>query len=273
MPAPPEVRNAVGHIGIVEVLSKVEAEHAAQADGHVRIAGEIEIDLQGIGHGSQPGRRHGDGQQRRQEKGVVGNLGHIVGQQQFFCQTENKPGHALGKIGPRLLAVEDFIGNLHIADNGTGDELREQGHIQSQPKDVFLHGAFAVVHVEQIAHELEGEKRNTDGQGDVNGSCIHVEQQSQLLAQEGQIFEHHQQQRMEANAQGKPWLFAVWRGSVHFYAHQPRHDDGEYHQKDENRFAPGVKKQAGSQQDHIAVSAAAGQGIEVQQQHHRQKDK
>ena len=55
MPAPPELGDTFGDIGIVEVLQKMKAEHAAQANGHVRIGGEIKVDLEGIGQGSYPG--------------------------------------------------------------------------------------------------------------------------------------------------------------------------------------------------------------------------
>ena len=55
MPAPPELGDALGDVGVVKVLQKVEPEHAAQANGHVRIGREIKVDLEGMGQGSYSG--------------------------------------------------------------------------------------------------------------------------------------------------------------------------------------------------------------------------
>ena len=55
MPPPPEIRNAFGAIGIIEIGLEIEAQHFPKADGHIRITAEIKINLKGIGKNSQPG--------------------------------------------------------------------------------------------------------------------------------------------------------------------------------------------------------------------------
>src|SRR5437762_9930950 len=57
VPTPPEIGDRLGDVGVVEVLWKGEAQQERQADRHVRIAAEIEIDLQRIGPDAQPGGR------------------------------------------------------------------------------------------------------------------------------------------------------------------------------------------------------------------------
>ena len=83
VPPPPELLDGLGGIGQVEVLQKPEAEHPAQADGHVAVTAEVEIDLQGVAHRPQPGqpeiqlvRRHGEHR--------VGNLPRGVGQEDLL---------------------------------------------------------------------------------------------------------------------------------------------------------------------------------------------
>ncbi|MNF95653.1 hypothetical protein D3C84_784160 [compost metagenome] len=49
MPAPPELGDVAGAVGGEEVQRQDHAEHPGQADGHVRIAGEVEIQLQAVG--------------------------------------------------------------------------------------------------------------------------------------------------------------------------------------------------------------------------------
>ena len=49
MPAPPEIGDAAGNIGHIEVHGEIEAQHLAHTDAHQRVTGEIKIQLQGIG--------------------------------------------------------------------------------------------------------------------------------------------------------------------------------------------------------------------------------
>ncbi|MNH39055.1 hypothetical protein D3C79_1001740 [compost metagenome] len=55
MPAAPEVLDAAGQVGAVEVLRKVEAQHQAKPDRHGAIAGKIEKQLQRVGQAADPG--------------------------------------------------------------------------------------------------------------------------------------------------------------------------------------------------------------------------
>ena len=63
VPAPPEVADRHGAVGRVEVERQPQAEHQREADRHVGVAGEVEIDLQRVGAGGDPGL--GRGQRRR----------------------------------------------------------------------------------------------------------------------------------------------------------------------------------------------------------------
>src|SRR5690606_2583166 len=55
VPAPPELGDRLADVGLVEVLHEAEAHHQTQADGHAAVAGEVEVQLRGVGHGAQPG--------------------------------------------------------------------------------------------------------------------------------------------------------------------------------------------------------------------------
>ena len=54
MPAAPEFCDRLGQVGVIEVFDKVETEHLAQADGHIGIAGEVKINMQGEGDAVDP---------------------------------------------------------------------------------------------------------------------------------------------------------------------------------------------------------------------------
>ncbi len=55
VPAPPEIRDALRAIGGIEVLDKLEPDHPAQSHRHIRVAGEIEVNLKGIRQHAKPG--------------------------------------------------------------------------------------------------------------------------------------------------------------------------------------------------------------------------
>ena len=115
VPAAPEVRDAGGHVGVVEVLRKAEAQHASKAQGHVAVGGEVQVDLEGEGQGVEPGIEH-----RGSACGV--ELGHEIpqeiGQKHLLPQAEEKTGESLPEgllAGPPLLKrVLDVL----IADDG-----------------------------------------------------------------------------------------------------------------------------------------------------------
>src|SRR5262245_51192641 len=47
MPSPPELRGRSREVGLIEVVDKVEAETTRQSSRHIRITGEVAIDLKG----------------------------------------------------------------------------------------------------------------------------------------------------------------------------------------------------------------------------------
>ena len=59
VPAPPEVGDALGLVGRVEILQELKTEHPSQADGHVGVTGEIEVNLERVGQCAEPGVRRG----------------------------------------------------------------------------------------------------------------------------------------------------------------------------------------------------------------------
>src|SRR6185369_14413995 len=59
MPAPPEFGDRLADIGIVEIPGEMQPQRPCEADRHQRIAAEVEIELQTIGDGPDPGDRRG----------------------------------------------------------------------------------------------------------------------------------------------------------------------------------------------------------------------
>jgi hypothetical protein len=87
VPAPPEFRDALRLVRRVEVFGELEAEHEAEADRHVRISGEIEINLEGVAEQTIPGI---EPMERFRAKSRVGKFADRVGEENLFRQTKGK---------------------------------------------------------------------------------------------------------------------------------------------------------------------------------------
>lgn len=176
VPATPEFCGTFRNVGIIEVFRKMESEHEAKADGHIGISGEIEINLQSVGNGSQPGGGHGS--RCTVIEYVVGHLCHIIGNQYFLGKPINKAEHAIRKQIPGFRPCPDFIHNRGIADNRPGYQLGKKSDIQGNIKKILLYRNFLVVHIENIGEYLEGEKGNAKGQRNLQVNQRGVEKQA-----------------------------------------------------------------------------------------------
>ena len=97
MPAPPKIRDRTGQIGIVEVFRKGKAHHPAEAKRHIRIAGEVKIDLQRIGKQGQPRRHNGNIADLRLPDGID-HRPQCICQQELFAQADRKAEAAVRNV-------------------------------------------------------------------------------------------------------------------------------------------------------------------------------
>src|SRR3569832_155097 len=58
VPPAPEFSDALTDIGLVEILDETKAHHQSETDGHVTIAGEVEVQLRCVCQRSKPGVCH-----------------------------------------------------------------------------------------------------------------------------------------------------------------------------------------------------------------------
>ena len=162
MPTTPKLRNGCGNVRIVKVLGKLETHHAAQADGHVRITSKVEIDLEGEGEDGYPSTGGVDGRYFVGDVGQLGGGQHVVvgrpqdlvdletydiSDEYFFAQTNDETVEAMQSIRIKRLAVADLVGDVAVAHDGTGNQLREHydvEHVVAQPLHRLVHFAVSV---------------------------------------------------------------------------------------------------------------------------------
>ena len=149
VPAAPEIADGVAAVGVTEVLVEVETKAAANADSHVAVAREVEINLESESQNTYPctrGRQRG----KASNKELLGNLGELVGQDDLLAKTNEEAVDALCKIRGRHMAPSYLLGHRAVAHNRAGNELREHRYIEQQTQKALLNGRLAAIDINEI---------------------------------------------------------------------------------------------------------------------------
>src|SRR5690606_4434368 len=149
---------------------------AGKSDRDIRIPGKVAIDLKRIKNARN------DDHGRRERTGIVVDpvyqYGERVGDPDFLKISNQHRTKATDKTSPfeRVVAIE--LREKHLRSyNRTGNKLREKGDKNRKAEQGGFRSNLASVDVECIAHRLEGVKRNSYRQHDVQHS--HLSPQAQ----------------------------------------------------------------------------------------------
>ena len=177
-----------------------------------------------------------------------------------------------------MLPPLQLVVQVLVLDNGPGDELGEQGDEGAEGDDVLLAAGVPPVHVDGVAHGLEGIEGDADGQGEGDGAAGQGEavndgqeaqaRRCQAAGDEVVILEEAQQQQVEHYRRG------------HRHARAPViarrlaagddapvgvvDGDGEEHDEHVHRLAPAVENQVDDEQHRIAPA----QGGDIVEREH-----
>ena len=105
MPSSPKICYAGCDIGIIEVFVEAEAEHTTETDRHIRVCGEVKIDLEGVSHSTNPcnGRREQLGACVSED--LVCDLTHGVRHDHLLAKAEHKTDSSVGEIRYTMCAA------------------------------------------------------------------------------------------------------------------------------------------------------------------------
>ena len=168
MPAAPELLQRAGEVGRVEVHGQREAEQQRQADRHVRVGGEVEVELHGVAPAGEESVRGAEGVRVVEER-IDEALGEVVGEDRLLEQAgEDQPQRAArvdaGVVGGRLLHLrKQFAGTRDRA----GAELREEGEVVEEVEGGAGGTAGAAGDVDDVGDGLERVERDADRQDDL----------------------------------------------------------------------------------------------------------
>ena len=284
VPAAPEFSDGAGNIGVVEIFRKLEAHDPTQADGHIGIAREIEIQLQGISQDAYPCRSRVDGTKVGGETGV-GLLGDDIGDENLFGQADDKTVKTLQTFRRRTLAMTQLLFHLVVAHDRTRNQLGKHDdihHVVGQ----FVHGFYlSTIGIQHIGDRLEGEKGDADRKDNTGQLDATTMKQSQdgidVVHKKIGVFEPHQQPQIQDDGKGTQ-PFGTWRmdgmerALVRFplapFDHrldkEKRDDGGSQQDQDELRTAVGIEDDGKNQYDIVSPPVWTK---EIAQQENRQE--
>ena len=264
MPSPPEFGDAAGNVGVVEVFREGEAEKLSKTNGHVAVAGEVKIDVQGVADGIEPG----------EENGRVlcyppggADLSQQVGQQHLFPQPYQKTAGSQPEIVQILGPVPELGRNVLVADNGSGDELGEEGDVAGQVNGVSLGPYLSPVYVYGIAEDLKGVEADADRQGQLQQGDV-PPQAIEILQEEVGVFEIEEKSQAGGDTQNKQRLPKPPE-SLNGQPEAVAKGCGGCHDRQILWLPPGVKYQARQQQERVSgparyqIAEEQGQGEKV----------
>ena len=127
MPTTPKICDTFSDIWVVEVFEKMEAKNSSETDGHIRVAGEVEVDLNGVGDGGEP----------KDIGAIVGVVavnaitqqGGVVGYDDFFGEAEDETLNAIDEIVHGGFAFSELFFYCVISYDWPSDKLREEADV------------------------------------------------------------------------------------------------------------------------------------------------
>ena len=167
VPAPPEVGQRLGPVGLVEVALEAIAEQRRDADGDVAVGAEVAVDLHGV---AVDGGKQIDGSIRRRiEEGLVdqahrqpvgdhGLLEHAP-QDQHHAEPDE---HPVG-IGRALQLRQEARRPHDGARHQMRKERDEEHDVDQRARPVEI----AAVEIDDVGDALEGEEGDADRQHDL----------------------------------------------------------------------------------------------------------
>ena len=128
-------------------------------------------------------------------------IAHRICQQHLLGKTCGEQYDAGGKAGKRLCPLLQRRRHIPVADDGAGDQLREQSNIGPEIQRILLHPGVAPVDIDDIAHGLENVEGDANGQLDLGKGYTAKgrDQQLQLRQHKAGILKIAQKQKVYGN--------------------------------------------------------------------------
>ncbi len=266
VPPAPEVLWTDGEVRQVEIQRQLEAHQLCHAAGDVRVAGEIAIDLER----KRDGRAQGvEARLRRCVESGVDERREPISDHDLLPQS---PDHQVNAVDDLLAADTARALDLRQQVDGphdrAGHEVREETDEQREVPEIPRRLELAPVDVDRVAHRLEREERDADGQHDgehvrLEGHVQRVQQVLHAAYEEVEILEEAEHREVAGHADREnPLAHRLRRAPLlqplQVRGHEEVHDHRDEQKRQETPVPARVEEQAGGEQPAILPLVAEG---------------
>ena len=228
----------------------MDVEHPGQTDGHVAIAAEIEIDLQGVGKDRDPGLP--EGQFRHDIESLRHPGGKGVGQDQLLEEPDREKMEARRQVQPVRLGAFRLVELRHhlvVQDDRAGQQMGEEQDIQRVVQQRIADRGLAAVAIDQIGNLAEGEEADGQWQHHVLQHPLRPKHVIDIRDEEIVVLEESQQADIDQDPeQQQPLPAAMVLLQPHPPANREIEEDGECDQDQVDRLEPAIEEQRGRHQ-------------------------
>ncbi len=159
MPAPPEISDRLCEIRRIKIFRENESEHQAEADRHVGVTAEIEVNLERIRDRSEP---RVQGLNRASIKCRVRDFAAWIGQQDLFRHAHHEKRDAAREFIGCKPAIFELIGEERELQNRPGDKVREHRDEAGEIDKVGHCLGIAAIDVDGVAERLKCVKADAE---------------------------------------------------------------------------------------------------------------
>ncbi len=227
------------------MTGKGDGEHAREAEGHVGIAGKIEVQLKGVAEDADPGA----GEAKAVRVGVEG-VGHgteAIGEQDFFAEPEEEPGDADGEVVAAEAGAAvcgELRHHLAVVDDGACDEVGEEGDEEDVGEEI-LAGCNVLREVDEIGDLGEGEEGDAKREDDV-GEVVAEEADVVEPAEHGEeVLEPDEQAEVDGDGGNEDFLLCTFLGAGYAEGEEVVDEDGGDEKEDVGGVPVAVKEKRG----------------------------
>ncbi len=256
MPAPPEIAWVGRKIRIPEVHHDIESHELSESTSHITIGGKVAKDLQGK---SVDPQHHGAGTPLDAAgEHLVGDPGDIVPDDHLLEEPpEKEPGSGLN-IRPGDDALMGHLGKqVGGPFNRPGHQLGEQGNKEGIIQKALGRDQLSAIHVDGVAHGLEGIERDAHRQDNVEVKVSRTEphrhqQGFRAAHKEIEVFKEPEDAEVDHHADGEEGLSGpLFRMAVNGLRHKKVHRGRNGDERQKAPIPASIKEIARSQKQQV----------------------
>ena len=170
-------------------------------NGHIRIAGEVEVYLREIRQRTDPGDRDVDlGLGRIVDGG--GDTGQGVGDEYLLRKSHREAAQAMCDPVEGHAARGKLPLDIAVFDDWTGNKLREERDEQQYARIALLRRGLAAIDIYDVGQRLKGIKRYADGEREPGKRRVATHKHAERGREHTRVFEHREEAEVDQDRQG-----------------------------------------------------------------------